>query len=93
MSKRILRSTGNVAQGHIVQSITPSQKEVTIQGNDDVIDAITNIEIPANLIDITGITSDKTFKVWLTDYLPEGVTLKSDSLITIDVEVEATANN
>ena len=27
------------------------------------------------------------------DYLPEGVTLKSDSLITIDVEVEATANN
>ncbi len=89
----VYNTTGNVAQGYTVQSITPSQKEVTIQGNDDVIDAITNIEIPANLIDITGITSDKTFKVWLTDYLPEGVTLKSDSLITIDVEVEATANN
>lgn len=80
-------TTGSVQSGYVVNSITPSQKEVTIQGNDDVIDGITKIEIPENAINLTDVSSDKTFKIWLPDYVPEGVSIKSDNFVNIDVDV------
>ena len=80
-------TTGSVQNGYVVNSITPSQKEVTIQGNDDVIDGITKIEIPENAINLTDVSSDKTFKIWLPDYVPEGVSIKSDNFVNIDVDV------
>ena len=52
-----------------------------VVGEDSVVQQISSIDIPASLIDLTGISADKEYVIDLTNYIPEGVKLVSDNKV------------
>ena len=46
------------------------------------------IDIPAEALDLEGATSSKEIKIDLTQYVPEGVTVEGNTIVTITLQVE-----
>lgn len=77
-------TTGNATTGYAISSISSSVNKVTIYGEQDIIDKITYIAAP---IDITNLSSDKSYSVTLTK--PSGVRFMSETSASVEVNVEA----
>ncbi len=74
---------GELAFGKSISSLTASENEVTIYGDEDAIKSINSIEVP---VDVKGLDSNKTYTITLEK--PTGVTEFSTKSITVKVEVE-----
>lgn len=84
---------GTPAQGMECTGITYSKENITIRGAKDTISGIETITLPSELLSIEGKEEDVSITVDLSKYLPEGVTLNSDSTtITITATIEAETN-
>ncbi len=69
-------------------SISPDT--ISVQGLKSSVADLTEVFIPADAINIDGISEDEEYEVSILPYLPEGVTLASgDPMIRIKVYVEA----
>ena len=75
--------TGELAFGKSVNGLTPSVTKVTIYGDKDVIDSITSIPVE---VDVTGLSSDKTFNLNIEK--PSGVREISDRTVSVKVTVD-----
>ncbi len=82
-------TTGTVADGYAISQITPSASDAVITGSSGSLDKVSQIEIPADALDVNGLKETKVYRVWLSDYIPANVTLVSDKHMTITVEVES----
>lgn len=74
---------GNVALGKAISSLTPSASNVTIYGDETVLNDIDNIEVP---IDVKNLSENKKFNVTISK--PNGVTDLSVKDITVDVTLD-----
>ena len=74
---------GDVASGSAIASITPNVKNVTIYGEEDVLDATKEIKVE---IDVEGLNSNKTYQETIVK--PAGVRSMSATNVTIKVTME-----
>ncbi len=67
---------GEPADGYrMTGEITSTPSEITIAGSADVLKNISQIDIPAEALDITGLTESLITNVNLKKYLPDGVSI------------------
>ena len=84
-------SSGTPAEGYQVESVTTTPNVLTVAGSDTALEALTEqkntIQIPADAIDVSGMSKDYETKVKISDYLPEGLKLTSDSSEDVFIHV------
>lgn len=83
-------TSGEVASGYEMTGIDYTPQTVIIKGTASTLNTIDVIEIPEEVLDISGATEDLTKEVDITSYLPSGTSLvdKETSKISITVHVE-----
>lgn len=82
---------GIPADGYEVESISTTPNVISVAGSDDALASLeeenNTISIPASVADISGKNSDYEDKINISDYLPDGVKLTSDSSEDVFVRV------
>lgn len=86
------KTTGMPARGYLpTGEITATRNSVVIAGRTKTLAAIDSIDIPENVLDITGVTENFEAVIDLHDYLPDGVILAEENFegkIQVTVMVE-----
>lgn len=77
-------TTGNITTGYALSSITSSVSKVTVYGDQEALDKLTNIEAS---LDVSGLSSDKTFN-GIELVKPSGVRYMSDTTTSITVTLD-----
>lgn len=80
---------GNVREGYKIAKMTCSIESAVIAGTAESVDAISSIDLPAELINVSDISEDTTYSVRISHYIPSSVKLISDQIISeviVDVE-------
>lgn len=80
--------SGEVADGYEISAINLSTNDAVVTGSSSVLDELNEIDIPAEALDVSGLTEDKVIRIWLSDYTPSNVILVSDKHMTVTVKVE-----
>ena len=82
------------ADGYSISEVTWTPEEIQLAGEKEVLDALEEIRIPADAIDITSISQRTEKTVDITPYLPEGTRLVDENgnniLVTARVAREGT---
>ena len=95
----VVETTGSVANGYEVKSITYNPNSISIMGESTDTAGVNNIIIPVGVVDISNLSETAEFVVDITAYLPNGVSLidADQTQITITVNIgkvgEGTANS
>ena len=83
--------SGSMAEGYQVESVTTTPNVISVAGSDEALSALAEqnntIWIPADAIDISGKDKDHEEKINISEYLPEGLKLTSDSSEDVFVHV------
>ena len=86
----VCKTQGNPEKGYEVKDVELSSKEITLSGSETILDGINEFEIPSSALNIEGIASDKTYRIWLSDYAPDGVNVVSDNSVQATVKIVKT---
>ena len=87
---RVAGVKGEPASGYRYLSCTVEPENLGVRGPKSVLADLTEIFIPEDVIDISGISEDHVYTVDISPYLPDGVSLESDnSFVSVRVSVEA----
>ncbi len=81
-------TTGTVADGYRYTGIDGSNQTVHIAGLRAVLAEVDSIYVPADLIKQARATQNVPVQIDLSSLVPEGVTLESESLVTVTLVVE-----
>lgn len=86
-----LTTSGTPANGYSVTNITTDPENVQIKGSSSVLNPINSIEIPQEVLDVTGSDKNIVTTIDVSEYLPEGVTLvdSKEASVTITVVIQA----
>lgn len=79
---------GIVDVNHVITDITYSIQEIEIAGTSSNISAISEIMIPAERIDVNGLTENKEYLVNIAQYVPTSVKVLSSATAVVNVTVE-----
>lgn len=79
---------GEPEAGSEVTGVELSEEEVLISGSDEVLSGLDKITIPATALDISDLSYSKTFKIWIPDYVPEGVEVLSEKNLRVTVYID-----
>ena len=82
-----VKPSGNPAAGYVVTSITSNPTTIVLKGSPSVLNAISAIEIPSELVGVTDANSDVQASIDIVEYLPYGVELLDKADATIDITV------
>ncbi len=80
--------TGTPASGYMVTSITSNPATILLKGDKSILNGISSIEIPAELISVNGATADVTATIDVSEFIPEGVQLVNAEDANIEITVE-----
>lgn len=86
--------TGTPALGYMVTEPLIVPETVIIKGNSAILNGVTAIVIPSELMNISGATDDMKFEIDITDYLAEGTELVDNKQASVEViiRIEAIKN-
>lgn len=83
--------SGTPADGYVADSVTTTPNVISVAGSDAALETLeeqdNTIWIPADEVDISGKSSDYEEKVNISDYLPEGLKLTTDSSEDVFIRV------
>lgn len=84
-----IKPSGNPASGHVITSLLSSPTTIQLKGSATILNSISSIEIPSELVRIEGATSDVKASIDITDYIPYGAELvdKEDATVEITVAI------
>ena len=82
-----VKTEGEPATGYTVTSITCEPTTVVIKGSSSVLNSISAIEIPSNLINIKDKKKEVKTTIDITEYLPEGAELLNDADANVEIVV------
>lgn len=86
--------TGSPAEGYKYTGCISTPESVQVCGKSKDIDGISEVDIPASVIDISGVSESIEMTVDITPYLPEGVRLVDENSgnvkVTVKIEQEGT---
>lgn len=83
----VVKTSGTPSQDCVVTGTSISQTSVVISGQQEALSKIDNITIPSSAVSVDGLSEDKTYTFKLTDYVPSGVKIVSDSRLQITVKI------
>lgn len=83
----VVKTSGTPSQDCVVTGTSLSQTSVVISGQQEALSKIDNITIPSSAVSVDGLSEDKTYTFKLTDYVPSGVKIVSDSRLQITVKI------
>ena len=85
---------GTPAEGYVATTPVILPETIGIKGNSAILNGVTAVEIPSELMNISGATEDLKFEFDITDYLPEGTELVDMNQATVEilVPIEAIKN-
>ena len=78
---------GQAADGTAIDSVTVEPESIRIMGSSEVLNGITAIRIPSDVIDLSTLTSSVETSVDIRTYLPDGVALAEDSDAQVTVRI------
>ena len=79
---------GEPAAGYVVSESKGSLERIQIAATKDILDGITSIDIPSDVLSTEGISENTTLTVPLGVYLPSGCRIvSSESTLTVDITV------
>lgn len=85
---------GSPAEGYKYSGCVSTPESVQVCGKSEDIDKISEIDVPASVIDISGVSEPIEMSVDITPYLPEGVELVDENSgnvkVTVKIEQEGT---
>ena len=85
---------GSPAEGYKYTGCVSTPESVQVCGKSEDIDKISEIDVPASVIDISGVSEPIEMSVDITPYLPEGVELVDENSgnvkVTVKIEQEGT---
>jgi YbbR domain-containing protein len=86
--------TGTPAEGYVLTKPVILPETIGIKGNSAILNGVTSIDIPSELMNVSGATEDLKFEIDITDYLPEGTELVDVNQATVEIilPVEAIKN-
>ncbi len=82
---------GNVAEGYRFTGIECDAKTISVVGLRSQLASITSVTIPSSVLNVDGLTEGKTVEVDVSQYLPEGVRMVTDTgdtTIYVQLDVE-----
>ena len=83
----VVKTSGTPSQDCVVTGTSLSQTSVVISGQQEALSKIDNITIPSTAVSVDGLSEDKTYTFKLTDYVPSGVKIVSDSRLQVTVKI------
>ena len=83
----VVKTSGTPSQDCVVTGTSLSQTSVVISGQQEALSKIDNITIPSSAVSVDGLSDDKTYTFKLTDYVPSGVKIVSDSRLQVTVKI------
>ncbi len=83
----VVKTSGTPSQDCVVTGTSLSQTSVVISGQQDALSKIDNITIPSSAVSVDGLSEDKTYTFKLTDYVPSGVKIVSDSRLQVTIKI------
>lgn len=79
---------GTVKTGYKISGIEYSLGNVVIAGTAAAVEAVESLDLPAELIDVSGISTDTAYSVRVSHYVPSNVKILSDVVAEVTVKVE-----
>ena len=83
----VVKTSGTPSQDCVVTGTSLSQTSVVISGQQEALSNIDNITIPSSAVSVDGLSEDKTYTFKLTDYVPSGVKIVSDSRLQVTIKI------
>lgn len=83
----VVKTSGTPSQDCVVTGTSLSQTSVVISGQQEALSKIDNITIPLSAVSVDGLSEDKTYTFKLTDYVPSGVKIVSDSRLQVTIKI------
>ena len=83
----VVKTSGTPSQDCVVAGTSLSQTSVVISGQQEALSKIDNITIPSSAVSVDGLSEDKTYTFKLTDYVPSGVKIVSDSRLQVTIKI------
>lgn len=83
----VVKTSGTPSQDCVVTGTSLSLTSVVISGQQEALSKIDNITIPSSAVSVDGLSEDKTYTFKLTDYVPSGVKIVSDSRLQVTVKI------
>ena len=80
-------TSGTPADTYSVVEITSDPQTVQIKGSSSVLNPISSLEIPEEVLNVDGANKDITTSIDISEYLPDGVSLTKNSQATVSVTV------
>lgn len=78
--------SGETAEGYEMTGYAPNLQSVQVAAPKELLSELTSIDIPAGVIDVTGLDHDATLSAALAAYLPGGYRIVS-SVSTLEVDI------
>ena len=80
-------SQGQPMDGYSLVSVDSNIKELTVMGAPELLDSFGSIAVPGEYLDITGATESRSVQVDLSAFVPQGLTIVSDSFATVTAAI------
>ena len=79
-----------LSDGTLIRSVTVDPETISIMGSPEVINGITSIRIPSDVIDMSAVTASVETTVDIRTYLPDGVSLAAgtEAQVRISIDVD-----
>lgn len=79
--------SGQPEDGYVVQKTECSKEQIVIAGEEKELEKIAEVTIPPEALNVNNLSSDKTFRIWIADYLPSDIYVVSESVIVVTVTI------
>ena len=83
----VVEPAGQVAEGYAVTAITTNPATISLKGSKSVLNGISNIVIPSEMVSVAGANRDVTVELDVSEYLPEGAELLNPEQATVTFTV------
>lgn len=83
----VIETSGELDSKLELDEIKAEPETVVLQGNRSVLNSITSINVPGDVINLSSVTGDFSTTVDIISYLPEGVTLNDASKSQVKISV------
>lgn len=79
--------SGEVAEGYAMTSISSNPTTIFLKGNKTILNSISSIQIPSDVVSIEGADKDVTVTIDVSEYIPAGIELAMSEQATIEITV------
>lgn len=84
---RAAGTSGTPAPGHVVLKVEMSLQEAVLSGEPELLDRISEIVIPADTLSVSGLSSDRTLNLRISDYIDSELQVISENILTVNIVI------